>query len=454
MKVAYLCSQYPAVSHTFIMREVNGLRSLGADIDTFSIRRAGSDHLLAHADRVAFESTYAILPPSWPRLLRTHAKLAATSPVAYLSTLALALGGSAGNLRDRLWRFFYFVETCLLWDECRRRGIRHIHVHFANVAADVAMLTAHLGSALEPERPWSWSFTMHGPTEFSDVSRYRLAEKLERARFVVCISDYARSQLMALSEPSVWERMHVVHCGIPIEQFTNSRNGDGARGRDQDSAVNPTVLYIGRLVPEKGQAILLKAVALLKERGRRVNLVLAGDGPLRLELERAAGHLEIATQSLFLGAVGQEEIYALYAGASVFCLPSYAEGVPVVLMEAMAMGVPVVSTRIAGIPELVQDGHTGLLVAPGRPDELADALQLLLDDQAFRGTMGKRAREKVVGDYNTVGTAIRLYALFQRELGGPSGQDERDGSGEVGGLGAPDGQGDFDGYEQRASVRS
>jgi colanic acid/amylovoran biosynthesis glycosyltransferase len=409
MKIAYLCSQYPAISHTFVLREVNALRRLGADIDTFSIRRAGSDHLLARADKAAFESTYAILPPRWPRLLATHARLAIMEPAAYLSTLALALGGSAGEMRDRLWRFFYFVEACLLWAECRRRGIRHIHVHFANVAADVAMLAAHLGSAVEPERPWSWSFTMHGPTEFSDVSRYRLAEKLRRARFVVCISDYARSQLMALSEPAVWNRLHVVHCGVPLEQFTNSRNGD-ARLAD------PKILYLGRLVPEKGQAILLEAVSLLSERGHAVNVVLAGEGPSRPELELIAERLGIASLSSFLGAVGQEEICALYADASIFCLPSYAEGVPVVLMEAMAMELPVVSTRIAGIPELIDDGQTGLLVSPGRPDELADALQQMLDDPSLRSQMGSRGREKVISEFSTDRLAEQLHARFNEEL--------------------------------------
>ena len=409
MKIAYLCSQYPAVSHTFVLREVNALRRLGADIDTFSIRRAGTGHLLAYADKVAFESTHAILPPRWTQLCLTHAKLAITAPAAYLSTLAVAMGGPSAGLHDRLWRFFYFVESVLLWSECRRRGIRHIHVHFANVAADVAMLTAHLGSAVEPERPWSWSFTMHGPTEFFDVSHYRLTEKLRRARFVVCISDYARSQLMTLSEPAAWERLHVVHCGIPIDEFTNSSNGDGRKG-------SLRVLYLGRLVPEKGQAVLLQAVALLSKRGHSVKITLAGDGPSRPGLERIAEQLGIASLSSFVGAVSQEELHALYANASVFCLPSYAEGVPVVLMEAMAMGLPVVSTRIAGIPELVEDGRTGLLVSPGRPDELADALQRVLDDPSLYGKIGSNAREKVILEFNADRSAEQLYARFKEEL--------------------------------------
>lgn len=409
MKIAYLCSHYPAVSHSFILREVNALRRLGAEITTFSIHRADSSQLLAQADKVAFESTYAILPPRWTRLFMAHVRLIITVPVAYLSTIALALGMAPAGLRGRLWQFFYFVESVALWSECRRHGIRHIHVHLANVAADVAMLAAHLGSAIEPERPWSWSFTMHGPTEFFDVSYFRLAEKLRHARFVVCISDYARSQLMALSEPTVWPKLHVVHCGIPLQQFTNDRNGL-AQGTDT------TILYLGRLVPEKGQTILLQAAALLKERGRIVNLILAGDGPSRLGLEHIAEQLGVASLVSFPGAIGQEEIHALYAGASIFCLPSFAEGVPGVLMEAMAMELPVVSTRIAGIAELIDDGQTGLLVSPGRVDELADALQRLLDDRSLCRQMGSRAREKVIREFNTDRSAEQLYARFEAEL--------------------------------------
>jgi colanic acid/amylovoran biosynthesis glycosyltransferase len=409
MKIAYLCSQYPAVSHTFVLREVSALRDLGAEITTFSIRRAGSDHLLADADRAAFESTFAILPPRWDRLLGAHLRLALKAPSTYMATLVLALRLAPAGLRGRLWQFFYFVESVVLWNECRERDTRHIHVHLADVAADVALLASSIGSALEPERPWSWSFTMHGPTEFFDVARYRLAEKLRRALFVVCISDYARSQLMALSAPDAWERLHVIHVGIPIEQFTRSDNGGPLEG-------NPTILFIGRQVTKKGQAVLLEAIALLAERGCTVDLTLAGEGPARPELEHLAERLGIASQVAFPGAIGQEEIHALYTRASIFCLPSFAEGVPGVLMEAMAMEVPVVSTRITGIPELIEEEVTGLLVAPGRPDELADALERLIMDPSLGREMGARARQKVLREFNTDNSVRQLYELFASRL--------------------------------------
>jgi colanic acid/amylovoran biosynthesis glycosyltransferase len=409
-KIGYLCSMYPAVTHTFVLREVHALRELGADIDTFSVRRAGSDQLLASADWAASESTFAILPPDWMALLSAHLRLITTSSSVYLSTLALAWRMAPPGLRGRLWQLFYFVESVLLWRECERRGVRHLHAHMAHVAADVALLTANIGSGVEPERPWSWSLTMHGPFEFFDVSHFRLSEKLRRVQFVACISDYARSQLMALSERDVWDRLHVVHVGIPIEQFT--------RGDDASLQADATILFIGRLVAVKGQTVLLEAAALLTARGHKVNVIIAGEGPLRPTLERLAEWLGLASQVSFPGAVGQDEIHALYAGASIFCLPSFAEGVPCVLMEAMAMELPVVSTRITGVPELVDDGRTGILVAPGRVDQLADALERLLADPGLRWHMGSLAREKVIQEFNSQRSAEALYELFARYVDG------------------------------------
>lgn len=412
MKIAYLCSEYPAISHTFVLREVEALRRLGAAITTFSIRRTDPDRLLSRADRSAAETTVAILPPSWPRLLRTHLGLALKAPAAYASTLALALRLAPPGLRGRLWQAFYFAEATMLWSECRGRGIRHIHVHLANAAADLALLAAHLGTKVEPEQPWSWSFTMHGPTEFGDLSHYRLAAKLRDARFVVCISDFARSQLMALSEPEDWDRLDVVHVGIPVDRFTRT-------SAPVLAGSHPSILYIGRLVPEKGQAVLLEAVALLAGRGHLVDVTLAGDGALRADLEGRAERLGIAARVSFLGAVGQDSLRELYEAASIFCLPSFAEGVPVVLMEAMAMGLPVVSTRIAGIPELIEDGVGGLLVAPGRPEELADRLESLLSDPSLRHELGAQGREAVLREFDAERSAAQLYELFAERLLGP-----------------------------------
>lgn len=386
------------------------MRRRGVEIDTFTIRRAKTDQLLADADRAAFETTFAILPPRWSRLVGAHLRLACTAPKAYIRTLALALRHAPPGVRGSLWQLFYFVEAVMLWLECRRRGIRHIHVHFANVAAAVALLATELGSAVDGPDKWSWSFSMHGPTELFNVGQYNLAEKIARARFVVCISDFTRSQLMSLCDPELWHKLHVIHVGIPLEQFTNAPG--------ESRPTDCEILLIGRQVPEKGQAVLLEAVASLAERGHHVNTTLVGDGVTRANLEHLSKRLGISARTSFPGAVGQDDIWAFYSRASVFCLPSFAEGVPCVLMEAMAMELPVVSTRITGIPELVDDGHTGLLVAPGRADLLADALELLVTDPELCRRMGAAAREKVVCEFNTESSANQLYELFKAELGG------------------------------------
>lgn len=410
MKVAYVCSEYPAISHTFVLREIEALRERGAEITTFSLRRTPEDKLLSERDRRAAATTVSILPPRWGRLLRAHLGAALRSPRAYLATLAYALGLAPPGLRGRLWQFFYFAEAILLWSECEERGIHHLHVHLANAAADATMVAVHYGNARAPGR-WSWSFTMHGPTEFWDVRHYRLSEKLESADFVVCISEFCRSQLMNLCEPQRWERLRVVHCGIPVEDFTRrapaDKPGPGAR-----------ILYIGRLVPEKGQTVLLEAIAELTRRGHHVTATIAGEGALKPELEKMAKRLGLADRVEFPGAVGQHQLRDLYEEATVFCLPSFGEGVPIVLMEAMAMEVPPVSTRIAGIPELIEHERGGLLVPPGRADELTDALESLLTKPDFHRELATGGRAKVQEEFDTDRSAAQLLTIFEEVLEG------------------------------------
>jgi glycosyltransferase involved in cell wall biosynthesis len=412
MKLAYVCSEYPAISHTFVLREIEALRELGASITTFSLRRTPEEKLLSERDRRAAATTVAILPPRWGRLLRAHLGAALRSPRAYFGTLRYALGLAPPGLRGRLWQFFYFAEAILLWSECEQRGIRHLHVHLANAAADATMVAVRFGNARAPGH-WSWSFTMHGPTEFWDVRHYRLAEKLESASFVVCISEFCRSQLMNLCEPEKWNRLRVVHCGIPVDQFTRrtppAEPGPGAR-----------ILYIGRLVPEKGQTVLLEAIAELVRRGHDVTATLAGEGALKPELEKMAKRLGLADRVELPGAVGQHQLRDLYEQATVFCLPSFGEGVPIVLMEAMAMEVPPIRTRIAGIPELIEHERGGLLIAPGRADELTDALESLLTEPAFYRDLAAAGREKVLQEFDTDRSAAQLLAVFEEMLEGRS----------------------------------
>lgn len=405
LRLAYLVSRYPYVSHVFILREVLALRGAGALIDTFTIRRPELEDLRSAEDREAYATTHPILPATALSLLSAHAIAVVTRPRRYWSTLrrALALRGPGG--RAALWQLFYFGEAALMWRECRRRGIRHIHAHHANVASDVSLLAAHLGG-----EGWSWSFTMHGSTEFFDVREHRLAEKTELARLVICVSDHGRSQLMTHVDPVHWDKLHVVHCGVDVGRFASVDR----RGRGDEIEL----LTVGRVVPVKGQQLLIEALAELVGQGEAVRLTIVGDGPALAGLRSLVERLGVSDRVDFAGAVGQEEIRSYYERADVFALPSFAEGIPVVLIEAMATGLPVVASRITGIPELVEEGASGLLVTPGRGDQLVRALaSIIAATPERRAEMGTAARDRVVAEFALERTAGQLLESFSELVG-------------------------------------
>jgi colanic acid/amylovoran biosynthesis glycosyltransferase len=408
-RIGYLTAEYPKISHTFIDREVAALRELGVDVATFSIRPTPADQLLTDADRRTAAETFSILPAGPGRLARAHLSGLRAHPLRYAATMVRALRLSGGGARANLWQLFYFAEAIVLWQECHRRGISHIHAHFANVASAVAMLAAAFGA---PDG-MTWSFTMHGPTEFDDVTRYALAEKIRSATFVACISDYCRAQLMKLVDPGDWEQLTVVRCGLDFARIPNvdeARDDAGARGRLR-------VLSVGRLVPDKGQLLLLEAVAALRDCGVGVSLTLVGDGPDRAALIDAVRRLGIGEAVVLAGAVDQERLPELYLSHDVFCLPSFAEGLPVVLMEAMAYGIPVVATRIAGVSELVEDGLSGAVVAAGRVDLLVDVLSRLAADPELRARWAHAGRRRVRDEYDIRASARALADLFGCRVG-------------------------------------
>jgi colanic acid/amylovoran biosynthesis glycosyltransferase len=416
---AFACvvSRYPAVSHAFIVREVRALRRRGIDVHTFTIRRPRRDELLSAADREEDARTFAVLPPRPLKLIGSHARALATHPLRYLGTLAAALRLSPPGARQRLWRLFYFGEAILVWGECRRRGLRHLHAHFANVGSEVALLAARFGG---PE--WSWSFMMHGSTELFSETPHRLPDKIRSARLVVCNSDFTRAQLMKLVGREEWDKLQVVRCGIDARGFSSQRK-------------RPTgplqVLTVGRLVPGKGHALLLEALYALRARGVEVEATFVGDGPDRRGLESLTRELMLQRHVRFAGAVGQDELPAWYAQANAFCLPTLAEGLGVVLLEAMAAGLPVVSTRVMGVPEVVEDGATGLLVSPGRVDELADALERLAASPDLCERMGRHGRVRVDTEFALDAATTRLIELFETTVPGistglsPAAQEER-----------------------------
>ena len=404
-------SHYPAISHAFVLREVEHLRATGIEVETLSVHLAADGDLLSEADRRAAATTEAVLPTSAPRLLGAHVDALIRSPRRYLTTLALALRTGAPGARERLWHLFYFGEAMILLRHCRRAGIAHLHAQFADSATDVAMLVTHYRRGQHVDGlECSWSLAVHGSVEFYNVVQYALASKLAHARFAVAVSDFGRSQLMRLSSTERWPHIHVVRCGVDPGVYTPPAE----RSRSASAA---EILFVGRLLHGKGLALLFEAMSELRRRRLDVTASIVGDGPARDEAERDVRRLDLSDHVHFLGSVGQDDIRKHYERADIFCLPSFAEGIPVVAMEAMAMQLPVVSTRITGIPELVDDGKHGLLVAPGRVDALTEALERLVRSPEERERMGRAGREKVRDCYDVAASAAAMRGVLEAELG-------------------------------------
>jgi colanic acid/amylovoran biosynthesis glycosyltransferase len=403
VKVCYVTSHYPALSHTFVMREVMGVRAAGLQVATVSVHRADAAQLLAQVDIEEAAQTWDIFPLDKREFITAHATALLRHPRAYFGTLREAVSCAPPGLRGRLWQLFYFAEAIELWDHAQRQGIRHFHAHLANMAADISWLAAAFGRAAQPGQGWRWSFTMHGPTELYATDRFNLSQKVAHADAVICISDYTRSQLMYLSPPEHWAKIHIVHCGADLKRYPYVAPALGPR---------LSVLCVCRMVAEKGVQMLVDAVGELRSEGTEVELVLVGSGPLQDSLRARVAQLGLGEDIKFAGAVGQDDMAGYYARADAFCLPSFAEGVPVVLMEAMATGRPVIASRITGIPELVEDGVSGLLVPPGNLGHLTKALAELAGSPARRQSLGQAGRARVEQEFDAEKCAAELATIF------------------------------------------
>jgi colanic acid/amylovoran biosynthesis glycosyltransferase len=388
------------VTHTFILGEVAAMRDAGVRVETASIRRVGRDQILSARDREEDARTYAVLPTTARLLVGAHLRGLARSPGAYVGTLWRALRLAHAGGRARLWQAFYFGEALLVWAWMERAGVRHIHVHHANVSSDVAMLATRFANAAGADPEWTWSITIHGPTELLDVAGHKLRAKVADAAAVVCTSDFARSQVASLADPGDLEKIVTARCGIDVERF--APDGRAAPAPLQDGPLE--VLCVAALSRRKGHRVLLEAIRDLPG----VRVTLAGDGVERAALEALAAELGVADRVRFLGAVAHDRVPALYAKADVFCLPSFAEGLPTVLMEAMACELPVVATNVMGTAELVEHGVSGYVLPPARPDRIAGALRELAADAERRERMGAAGRERVARDYESGAASKRL----------------------------------------------
>lgn len=394
--VAYLVSRYPAVSHTFILREVQGLRTLGLRVEVASVNAPDRPpERMSDGEREEAEATYGIKQHGVRGALAALTWAAATRPRALLRALREAFG--LGRGLKRVYALAYAVEAVMVTRWMARRGLQHLHVHFGNEAAAVGMLVKRLGGV-------GLSLTIHGPDEFDDVPGQRLRQKVEAADRVVCISQFARSQLMRLSHPAQWAKLQLCRLGVDPARFLPNPSR---------AAVGPVrLLSVGRLAPAKGQLVLLQACAKLRADGLDFELTLVGDGPDRARLEDERDRTGLGDCVRFAGALNQAQVRAELARADVFVLPSLAEGIPVVLMEAMASGLPVVSCPVNGIPELIEDGCNGLFASPGDVISLAIALRRLIEDAPLRERLAASGRATVEDGFHLGPSVARLADIL------------------------------------------
>jgi glycosyltransferase involved in cell wall biosynthesis len=392
--IGYLTGEYPAVSLTFIQREVEALRTHGFEVVTCSIRRTPPDQHPGAAEKEAARTTFYVLEAAKRPATFLAAQAAALArPGRWLRALGLALGTARPGLRGFFWQLFYFAEAAVLARHLQAAGATHLHNHFADSSANVAMLTSALSDI-------PFSYTLHGPAEIYDPLGWHFAEKTAQARFVLCISHFARSQAMLFSDPAHWDKLRIVHCGVTPARY-------GAAGQDTGEGLH--LVFVGRLVPIKGVRVLVEAFGRARERVPGLRLTLVGDGTDRPHLEAMAAPHGDAIR--FTGFLDQDAVAGMLATADALVLPSFAEGVPVVLMEAMASGRPVIATQTGGVSELVEDGVSGHIVPPGDAAALVEAIAALADPET-RARMGHAGRARVVAEFDIDIEAARIAALL------------------------------------------
>lgn len=408
-RIGYLVSQLPALSHTFILKEIIGLRQCGAHIVAASVNRPDRPSAdLTHDEQHEQDTTFYIKAAGAKAALAAHLRTLVTQPAAWWRGFKAALRLGEGQARATLYQCFYFTEALMVEHWLRAQQLNHLHVHFGTAAANVGLLVHHTF-----ERPWS--LMIHGPDEFYAADHYHLREKFRSAEFLLTIGHYCRSQVQLLSEPQHWQKIDVARLGVDVSRFKPVAKP--ARAADDQRPFE--ILCVGRLVGAKGQGVLLEAVVRLLADGHKLRVRLVGHGPDRGWLEQRAAELGLNDVVRFEGGANQDKILSFYEQADCFVLASFAEGIPVVLMEAMAMQLPTISTRITGIPELIDDGVDGLLVAASDVRGLAKAIDRLITNPELCQTLGQAGRDKVLQAYNHAANVQLMAEVFRRRLGDP-----------------------------------
>ena len=379
MRLAYLCNLYPAVSHSFVRREIEAVERSGHEVARFSLRPARAD-LRDEADLSEASRTEAVLERGASRLLAAMMALCVSRPLKSLAALRSALRLSAPGFKSKARHVAYWIEAAWLVRRLEQLRVEHLHAHFGTNPAAIAAIVRAWGGP-------PFSFTVHGPDEFDAPIELALGAKIEAANVVAAISSFGRSQLMRWSNPADWHKIEVIRCGLdPL--FLDAPN-------EPMPADSTEFVCVARLSAQKGLPLLVEACAALRDVGERFTLTIIGDGELRLSLEHEIRQRDLNDHVTLVGVRSAKEVREHLARARAFVLPSFAEGLPVVLMEALALCRPVITTAVAGIPELV-DGSCGWLVPAGSEDALVEAMREALHTPAADlAAMGQVGRARV-----------------------------------------------------------
>ncbi len=404
MHVTYFINQYPKVSHSFIRREILALERLGIKVQRIALRGL-KDVLVDPDDLSERTNTQYVLDGGMLRMLLSVFKVLFLNPLKFFLALKLTLKMGWHAERPLPYHLVYFAEACQVAVWMKSFGARHVHAHFGSNSAEVVMLAHALGGP-------PYSFTVHGPEEFDKPQSLKLSEKIRHAAFVVGISSYGRSQLFRWLAHEFWHKVKIVHCGLEQSFY------DVASSQSPPSQV-ARLICVGRLCEQKGQLLLLEACRSLKEKGLEFELLLAGDGEMRPEIERMVRAYDLSDNVKITGWISSKQVRDEILASHAMVLPSFAEGLPVVIMEAMALRRPVISTFVAGIPELVINGHNGWLVPAGSVAELSTAIEQLLSTSAEKlKEMGDSAYTRVRQRHDIDTEVEKLAVLFRESASG------------------------------------
>lgn len=403
MRVAYFTSTYPRATDTFIQREVIYLRQAGVEVFTSALRKAPAQNNVSALILAEQTQTDYMLPANPLKLLMLNIKQLMAKPRLYFKTLMLAFKTARPGIKGTLYQLFYFQEALLLANHLQTQHIQHIHNHFGDSSGMVTMLASQLSGV-------GYSITFHGPHIFFEPTLLALSAKVKHAKFIVCISQYCKSQMMLFSAPDDWHKLNIVHCGVEIREHQVIEH--------VVAPVERTVrlLYVGRLAAEKGVTVLLRSLIALKNAGYQFHLTLLGDGPERAALEAQVKAHALDEMVTFGGFASQEKVRSTLLESDVFVLPSFAEGVPVSLMEAMACGVPVIGTQVGGVAELIEHGVSGLLVPAADELALQQAILSYLERPALRDKVRFAARKVVERQFNLDVEVGKLEQLFRKHV--------------------------------------